>query len=110
MSKHKRSGVIRLTEEAINSMSVMLMQLLNQDSDLKVNHSKLASFILTEFHYKHFKKDIPRLIIANQDKKKCILDKIEGLDLQELDATIKYLEKLKKADFSNEILDKKQGN
>lgn len=110
MSKIKKSGVIRLSEEAINSMGVMLMELLNEDRGLKVNHSKLASFILTEFHLKYFKRAIPRLVIAHQDKKKCILDKIEGLDLQELDATIKYLEKLKKADFSNEILDKKQGD
>jgi len=105
MSKLKKSGVIRLSEEAINSMSVMLMELLNEDRDLKVNHSKLASFILNEFYLKHFKRAIPRLVIAHQDKKKCILDKIEGLDLQELDATIKYLEKLKKDDSSNEKFD-----
>jgi hypothetical protein len=105
MNKTKKSGLIRLNEEAINSMSTMLMELLNDDKSLKVNLSKLASFILAEYHLRHFEKAKPRLIVAHQDKKKCIIDKIGGLDLQELDATIKYLEKLKKSDFSNEKFD-----
>jgi hypothetical protein len=108
MAKIKKSCLIRLNEEAINSMSTMLMELLNDDKSLKVNHSKLASFILTEYHTKHFEKAKPRLIIAHQDKKKCIINKIEGLDLEELDATIKYLEKLKRCDFPNEKFDSKE--
>lgn len=108
MTKIKKSGLIRLNEEAINSMSTMLMELINEDKGLKVNLSKLASFILIEYQLRHFEKAKPRLIIAHQDKKKCIINKIEGLDLEELDATIKYLEKLKKTDFSNEKFDSKE--
>lgn len=108
MGKVKKSGVIRLDANATNSMSVMLMELLKADGGLKVNLSKLASFILTEYHSKHFERAKPRLIVAHQDKKKCIIDKISGLDLDELDATIKYLEKLKKDGFSNEKLDSQE--
>jgi iron-sulfur cluster repair protein YtfE (RIC family) len=109
MTKIKMSGLIRLNEEAINSMSTMLMELLNEDKSLKVNLSKLSSFILTEYHSKHFEKAKPRLIVAHQDKKKCIIDKISGLNLEGLEATIKYLEKLKKDDFSNEKFDSQEG-
>ncbi len=109
MAKAHKSSVVRLDAKATNSMSMMLMDLLNDDKSLKVNHSKLASFILAEYHSKHFEKSKPRLVIAHQDKKKCILDKIEALNLEELDATIKYLEKLKKDNFSNEKVDSEEG-
>lgn len=79
-------------------MGIMLMELFKEDEYLKINHSKLASFILTEFHGKYFEKTKPRLLLAHQDKKKHILEKIETLDLEELDAAIKYLEKIKKTD------------
>ncbi len=104
MSKVKK-GVIRLSAEATNSMSVMLMELSNADKSVKICHSQLASFILTEFHSRHFERAKPRLIIAHQDKKKFIMDKIESMDLENLEATIKYLDKIKKEDSSNENLD-----
>jgi hypothetical protein len=103
MPKSKKSGVVRLDEEANNSMSVMLMELRREDKNLKINFSKLVSFVLHEFHSKHFEKAKPRLLLAHQDKKKCIMTKIEGLGREELEATIKYLEKIKKTDFSPEI-------
>ncbi len=102
MPKIQKSGVIRLNDDAINSMSVMLMELFKEDQHLKINHSKLASFILTEYHDKYFEKSKPRLVLAHQDKKKFIMDNIEGLDIEKLDATIKYLEKIKKVDSSSE--------
>jgi hypothetical protein len=104
VSKVKK-GVIRLSAEATNSMSVMLMELSNADKSVKICHSQLASFILTEFHSRHFERAKPRLIIAHQDKKKFIMDKIESMDLENLEATIKYLDKIKKEDSSNENLD-----
>ena len=104
MAKIKK-GVIRLSADATNSMGNMLMELLNADKTLKICHSQLASFIMTEFHTRHFERAKPRLIEVHQDKKKCILDRIEGMKLEELDATIKYLEKIKKHDFSNEKFD-----
>lgn len=109
MGKIKKSGVIRLDVNSTNSMSVMLMELLNADKGLKVNLSKLASFILSEYHARYFEKAKPRLIVAYQDKKKCIMDKISAFGLEELDATIKYLEKLKRDDFPNETLDSQEG-
>lgn len=98
MAKIQKSGVIRLNESAINSMSEMLTELFKEDQHLKINHSKLASFILSEFHYRYFDKAKHRLILAHQDKKKFIMDKIDKLDIEKLDATIKYLEKIKKGD------------
>lgn len=104
MSKIKK-GVIRLSAEATNSMSIMLMELLNADTRIKICHSQLASFILMEYHLKYFKRSKQRLIVAHQDKKKCIIDKIEGMDIDKLEATIKYLDKLKKDISSTEKFD-----
>lgn len=98
MSKVKKSSLVRLDEEAINSMSVMLMELFKVDEHLKINHSKLASCIVTEYQAKHFEKAKSRLVFAHQDKKKHLKDAIEALDVAEIEATIKYLDKIKKSD------------
>jgi len=102
MGKVKKSGVIRLDANATNSMSVMLMELLKEDKDLKINLSKLASSILTEYHSKYFEKARPRLVEAHQDKKKHLKDVIESLGLDEIEATMKYLNKLKKPSLDEE--------
>ncbi len=102
MSKVKKSSLVRLNEEAINSMSVMLMELFKVDEHLKINHSKLVSCIVTEFQAKHFEKAKSRFVLAHQDKKKHLKDAIEALDVEEIEATIKYLEKIKKSDTSLE--------
>lgn len=106
MNKIKKSSLIRLNEDAINSMSVMLMELLKVDQYLKINHSKLASYIVVEFHNKHFDKAKPRLVLAHQDKKKHLKESIDSLDVDEIEAAIKYLEKIKKSDISLKNSDK----
>jgi hypothetical protein len=77
-------------------MSEMLVELFKVDEHLKINHSKLASFILTEYRSKYFEKSKSRLVIAHQDKKKHLKDAIEALDVAEIEATLKYLDKIKK--------------
>jgi hypothetical protein len=94
--KLKKSGLIHLTEEASNSISEMLVELFKVDEHLKVNHSKLASFILSEYRMKNFEKAKSRLVDAHQDKKKNLKDAIEHLNTEELEATMKYLSKLNK--------------
>jgi hypothetical protein len=94
--KVKKSGLIHLTEDATNSMSEMLVELFKVDEHLKINHSKLASFILTEYRSKYFEKSKSRLVLAHQDKKKHLKDAIELLNMEELEATMKYLSKLNK--------------
>ncbi len=100
--KVKKSGLIHLTEDATNSMSEMLVELFKVDEHLKINHSKLASFILTEYRSKYFEKSKSRLVLAHQDKKKHLKDAIEALDVTEIEATLKYLDKIKKTDNSLE--------
>lgn len=94
--KVKKSGLIHLTEDATKSMSEMLVELFKVDEHLKINHSKLASFILTEYRSKYFEKSKSRLVLAHQDKKKHLKDAIELLNMEELEATMKYLSKLNK--------------
>lgn len=100
--KVKKSGLIHLTEDATNSMSEMLVELFKVDEHLKINHSKLASFILSEYRSKYFEKSKSRLVLAHQDKKKHLKDAIKALDLAEIEATLKYLDKIKKTDDSPE--------
>lgn len=94
--KVKKSGLIHLSEDATNSMSEMLMELFKVDEHLKINHSKLASFILSDYRTRHFEKAKPRLVQAHQDKKKHLKNAIELLNMEELEATMKYLSKLNK--------------
>ena len=94
--KVKKSGLIHLSEDATNSMSEMLMELFKIDEHLKINHSKLASFILSEYRTRHFEKAKSRLVQAHQDKKKHLKNAIELLNMEELEATMKYLSKLNK--------------
>jgi hypothetical protein len=94
--KVKKSGLIHLSEDATNSMSEMLMELFKVDEHLKINHSKLASFILSEYRTRHFDKAKSRLVQAHQDKKKHLKDAIERLNIEELEATMKYLSKMNK--------------
>jgi hypothetical protein len=94
--KVKKSGLIHLSEDATNSMSEMLMELFKVDEHLKINHSKLASFILSEYRTRHFEKAKSRLVQAHQDKKKHLKNAIELLNMEELEATMKYLSKLNK--------------
>lgn len=94
--KVKKSGLIHLSEDATNSMSEMLMELFKVDEHLKINHSKLASFILSEYRTRHFEKAKSRLVQAHQDKKKHLKNAIELLNMEKLEATMKYLSKLNK--------------
>lgn len=94
--KVKKSGLIHLSEDATNSMSEMLVELFKIDEHLKINHSKLASFILSEYRTRHFEKSKSRLVLAHQDKKKHLKDAIELLNMEELEATMKYLSKMNK--------------
>ena len=100
--KVKKSGLIHLSEDATNSMSEMLMELFKVDEHLKINHSKLASFILSEYRTRHFDKAKSRLVQAHQDKKKHLKDAIEALDVAEIEATIRYLDKIKKRDETSD--------
>ncbi len=103
MTQKENSGVIRLNQEACHSMSVMLKELFKEDEFLKINNSKLASFIIFDFHQRNFEKARSKLVLAYQDKKKHLKDKIEGLDQEELDAAIKYLDKIKKPQDENPV-------
>lgn len=102
ISKIQKSGVVRLDKEARTSVSVMIQELLEGDPHLKINHSKIASFIITDYHCRYFDKAKPRLTLIHQDKRKCLLAKIENLDMKELEATIKYLDKIKKDESTEE--------
>lgn len=96
MSKSENTSVIRLDKAASASMNTMLIELFKMDENLKINYSKLASFILTDFHRRSFERLKPKLVFEHQDKKKHLKGKIELLDSKELETIIKFLGKLAK--------------
>ena len=96
VSKNENTSVIRLNVDASKSLETMLEELLKEDKNLRVNYSKLASYIMLEFHKKNFDRLKPKLILAYQDKKRALKARIEGLSHDELEAAFKYLDKNKK--------------
>lgn len=104
MSKNENTSVIRLSKDASSSLSTMLNELLKIDENLKINYSKLASYILTDFKKRSFERLKPKLAFEHQDKKKHLKGKIESLDSKELETIIKFLGKLAKPTTSTSEL------
>lgn len=101
MNKKENTSVVRLSAEATNSLDVMLEELLKEDKSLRVNYSKLVSFILSDFHQRSFTSFKPKLLLEYQDKAKHLKSKLKVLSSKELNAVIKYLDKLNQAPVAN---------
>ena len=94
MSKKNNTSVVRLSTEATASLNAMLCDLQKDSKELRVNYSKLTSYILLDFHKRCFEGQKPKLLLEYQDKAKHLKSKIKVLGSKELNAVIKYLDKL----------------
>lgn len=101
MNKKETTSVVRLSAEATNSLNAMLEELLKEDKSLRVNYSKLVSFILLDFHQRNFASFKPKLLVEYQDKAKHLKSKLKVLGSKELNAVIKYLDKLNQSPVVN---------
>ena len=97
MEIRKQSGVVRLSEEGQTVLVQMLQDLnLTNDGNLKINASKLLSFIVNEFYERSFEKCKSKIIETHRDKRKDASEKLVSLSETELETVLKFLEKVKK--------------
>lgn len=101
MSKKEITSVVRLSTEATNSLNVMLEELLKEDKSLRINYSKLVSYILLDFHHRSFASFKQKLLLEYQDKAKHLKSKLKVLGSKELNAVIKYLDKFNQSPVIN---------
>ena len=98
MVKPLKSGVVNLSDEAKNSGLFMLKNLLKNESELKVDHSRLISFIVNDYKERFFFKNINKILSAHRDSKKQIKNKLSDLNESQLQALSKALQKIELED------------
>ena len=96
MKNKKPSNVIRLSDEASVGLGEMLKTLTSIGASLKINHSKLLSFIALDYKDRYFEKNQEKIILHHLDKRKDAQDKLVSLSENDLEAVVKFLTKLKK--------------
>ena len=96
MINKKPSNVIRLSDEASVGLGEMLKILTSTGAILKINHSKLLSFIMLDYKERYFEKNQEKIILHHLDKRKDAQDKLVTLSDEDLEAVVKFLSKIKK--------------
>ncbi len=94
MAKPLRSGVVNLSSDAKASSLSMLEEVKKNESDLKIDHSKLVSFIVNDYKARFFKKNLDKIVLAHRDSKKQIKNKLSDLNESQLQALSKALLKI----------------
>lgn len=95
MAKPLKSGVISLNENAKESCLEMMQNIQNTNDKIKIDHSKLVSFIVTEYKEKFFNRSINKIISFHKDSRKELKSKLDTLTHKELETLSKYISKLK---------------
>ena len=96
MVKPLKSGVINLSQDAKASSHYMLEEVMKKESGLKVDHSKLVSFIVNDYKERFFTKSLEKIARAHRDSKKQIKNKLANLSDSQLQALSKALLKIEK--------------
>jgi hypothetical protein len=95
MTKKSSGCVINLSEQASLDTTKMIQGLRDFDSSVKVSHTKLVSFIVSEYEDKYFVKNQKSIAIEFRDSKKQITGKLTELSRDQLLSLSKYIEKIK---------------
>ncbi len=102
MIKPLKSGVVNLNDIAKRSSLAMMEKLTKIDPNIKIDHSKLVSYIVVHYHEKYFNKNIKNIISFHRDSRKEIKSKLDSLTNAEIETLSKYLTKLKPNGDSND--------
>jgi hypothetical protein len=94
MEDKKSSGLVRLSLEAQETLSVMLLEINKIESHLKINNSKLISFIVMDYKERSFEKNKDKIIASHRDRKKEIHQKLKSLSGNDLESLLKTLDKM----------------
>ena len=101
MPKPLKSGVINLSKSAKQSSLYMLEEITRRDHELKIDYSKLISFIVNDYRTKYFQSNLKRIITAHKDSRKKIKNKLSSLSESQLQALFKALNKIEQNESSN---------
>lgn len=96
MENKKINPGVRLTIEAHQLLNGMLKEVLNQDPEVKINLSKILSFIIQDYRERHFERYKEKIILIHRDKRKDAKDTLDLLPEDQLESILKMLEKIKK--------------
>ncbi len=91
----KMIAAVRLSQSAYEQLSSMCENILSQDPEVKINLSKLLSFIIEEFQGRYFEKSKERIITLHRDKRKDAKKKLDKISEEQLESVMKVLGKLK---------------
>jgi hypothetical protein len=94
VGKDLKSSVVTLKSQARHANVLMLEELKQMDESIKIDHSKLVSFILIDYRENYFEKNKKRIATFHRDSKEQIRGKLTGLSLEQLEAVSKYIEKI----------------
>ncbi len=96
-------AAVRLSQNAYEQLSAMCEKILSQDPEVKINLSKLLSFIIEEFQGRYFEKSKERIVMLHRDKRKDAKKKLDKISEEQLESVMKVLGKLKIETNSEEI-------
>jgi hypothetical protein len=96
--EQKFTYATRLSKKSHEDLAEMLKELLSIDADLKLNLSKLLSFLVSDFREKHFQKTKEKILMAHKDHRKEAKNTLDSLNEVQLESFMKVLEKVKKYD------------
>lgn len=97
-----KNTVVTLKTSAKESVDKMLSELRVLEPTLKIDRSRLVSFIVIDYFEKLFTKSLKRIIEAHKDSRKQIKNKLNELSNRELDAVSKYIAKMKSGTTKDE--------
>ena len=95
MVKPLKSGVISLNKKAKDACLEMMQKIQTTNCKLKIDHSKLVSFIVAEYKEKYFSRNIDKITSFHKDSRKEINNKLNTLSHKELETLSKYISKLR---------------
>jgi hypothetical protein len=108
MIESKKSlNSIRLSSASYQSLGEMLKGVLEKDSEVKLNLSKLLSYLVLDYHERTFEKSIDKIILVHRDKRKDAAQKLGKMNEAQLNSVMKVLEKLEKETATEIKVDEK---
>jgi hypothetical protein len=91
MNKPIKRSVVTLKEDARQACLSMLRELRTKDKSVRIDNSKLVSYILCEYFESFFHKNKEKIRNSFQDSKKKIISDINDLSPEKLEELSRFL-------------------
>lgn len=94
MTKELKSSVVTLKTNAKEASVSMLQELKSMELNMKIDHSKLVSYIVADYKENYFHKNKKKIANFHRDSKKQLKSKISDLTQEQLENLSKYIERM----------------